>query len=184
MAKRVEESRAALYPVPVVLVSSADTEGKPNILRELGKALRRGPQSWQRGLDLPEQPSDSWHHGTWKWHDDAMPKTKLLEWDEPMAFNCNRIQWESALRHATDYALEYWDGDAWKGLWSYAKPIDFSMIPEEMKVTGNRHGSFTEFFHRGGYVGSLEGKKYFPSVRLVYFVLSKTWLLKTPGSIK
>jgi len=32
MAKQIEEPRAVLYPVPVVLVSSADAEGKPNII--------------------------------------------------------------------------------------------------------------------------------------------------------
>ncbi|MDP6117477.1 MAG: hypothetical protein QF437_03635 [Planctomycetota bacterium] len=89
----------------------ARTEGKPNILRQLNRKLRRNRKP--SGLGLAEKPSDSWHRGTWNGPNN-MPKAFLLEWDKPVEFNCNVIGWLSTTCHATDYALEHWDGKEWQ----------------------------------------------------------------------
>ena len=68
-------------------------------------------------------------------------------------------------------------GNTWRGLWSYTKPIDFSRILMDRKVVGFGSDPFQQFFSQGGFLGSLDGAKYFPSVKLVYTVVSKTWLL-------
>ena len=89
----------------------AKTQGKPNLLRQLGRKLQRDRRL--RGLGLPEKPSSSWHRGTWN-GPNHVPKVFLLEWDEPISFNCNIIGWLGITCRATDYALEYWDGLEWK----------------------------------------------------------------------
>ena len=66
----------------------AKTQGRPNILRQLGRQVRRNRSG--RGLGLPEEPSHTWHRGTWN-SPNHTPKAYLLEWEEPVEFNCNVI---------------------------------------------------------------------------------------------
>jgi len=53
---------------------------------------------------------------TWLWwfQNTGNPETVILEWDQPVTFNCNRIRWNSPTCYAQEYALEYWTGEDWR----------------------------------------------------------------------
>lgn len=66
---------------------------------------RRGPP--------PRKKVPNW---TWQWWftETGNPQTALLEWKEPVTFNCNKIRWNSPTCYAQEYALEYWTGTEWR----------------------------------------------------------------------
>ena len=80
----------------------AKTKGKPNLLEGIGNnnlSLNGGHFSWHllkgtRSL--------------------SMPQTYLLEWKDPIEFNCNLVEWANPSVFAEVYGLEYWDGSEWK----------------------------------------------------------------------
>lgn len=80
----------------------AKTKGKPNLLEAIdgNKLLLNGERN---GLGKLTQNRSL-----------SMPQVYLLEWDEPLEFNCNLIEWTNPSVFAEIYGLEYWDGTSWK----------------------------------------------------------------------
>jgi hypothetical protein len=111
------------------------TKGRPNLLRQvpLSKGLTHSIFGQKgRGFYLPEEPSSTWHVGTWH-TDNLTPQTILLEWETPIEFNCHKVGWLTSDCHATDYALEYWDGAEWKVAYSqmnYDLPVSCHVFPK------------------------------------------------------
>lgn len=80
----------------------AKTKGQPNLLEGIGNnkmSLNGGRFSW---------------HQLKRTRSLAMPQAYLLEWKDPIEFNCNLIEWANPSVFAEVYGLEYWDGSEWK----------------------------------------------------------------------
>ena len=68
-------------------------------------------------------------------------------------------------------------GSSWLGCWAYEKPVDLSFLPVGNIVIGSGRELFKKGFAKDGFIGCCNGESYFCTLKLVYFVMSKKYLL-------